>query len=275
MHNSKLTRDEVLSRYFPHHRPVADPAVAGLSGGSCIIDYQGQRSVLRQHHDPSAPDFHFHRQYLALKSLPSSLAPRPLGYYGGWMAVEYLAGPIPVTLPDSQKMAVLLYHLHQQPRFGWPVSVLPLLERYWQYSSDARRTPFWLKTLKQLRKRGEPRPLRLAPLHMDVHAGNLVVTASGLRLIDWEYAGDGDIALELAAVWTEDDTQRLALLQAYARIAKIDPQLLIRQVRRWQPWLKMLMTTWYEYRWQQTNDANFISLADSGWRDLRHKGQER
>jgi aminoglycoside phosphotransferase (APT) family kinase protein len=36
---------------------------------------------------------------------------------------------------------------------------------------------------------------------MDVHAGNIVHTKAGLRLIDWEYAGDGDIALELAAVW--------------------------------------------------------------------------
>jgi aminoglycoside phosphotransferase (APT) family kinase protein len=36
---------------------------------------------------------------------------------------------------------------------------------------------------------------------MDVHAGNIIHSESGLRLIDWEYAGDGDIALELAAVW--------------------------------------------------------------------------
>lgn len=36
--------------------------------------------------------------------------------------------------------------------------------------------------------------LRLGPLHMDVHGDNIVRTASGLRLIDWEYAGDGDIA---------------------------------------------------------------------------------
>ena len=34
---------------------------------------------------------------------------------------------------------------------------------------------------------------------MDVHAGNIVHGEAGLRLIDWEYAGDGDVALELAA----------------------------------------------------------------------------
>ncbi len=65
--------------------------------------------------------------------------------------------------------------------------------------------------------------MRLAPLHMDVHAGNIVHTAGGLRLIDWEYAGDGDIALELAAVWMPDNQQRHQLIEAYARLAHMSP----------------------------------------------------
>ena len=58
---------------------------------------------------------------------------------------------------------------------------------------------------------------------MDVHAGNLVHSASGLKLIDWEYAGDGDIALELAAVWVENTEQHLQLVNDYATRAKIYP----------------------------------------------------
>jgi thiamine kinase len=271
LHNNKLTRDELLSRFFPHYHPVADAEV-GLSGGSCLIESSGQRIVLRQHHDPSAPEYHFRRQYHALKALPATLAPQPLGLFGDWMAVKYLSGTIPVTLPPAQQTATLLYHLHQQPCFGWRVSLLPLLERYWQASCVKRRTPLWLAQLKRLRLLGEPQPLRLAPLHMDVHAGNMVETASGLRLIDWEYAGDGDIALELAAVWAEDEKERAALISAYARLAQIEPNQLQRQVRRWQPWLRMLMTTWYEYRWQQTGEQQFITLADSGWREVKHQG---
>ena len=269
--SSKLSRDALLSRYFPHYRTAAHSASRGLSGGSCIIQRGDRRVVLRQHHDASAPESLFRRQYRALQSLPASLAPRPISYYPGWMAVEYLPGETSGTLPDLRELADLLHRLHRQPRFGWRITLLPLLERYWQHGDPARRFPQWLRALKQLRRRGEPQPLRLAPLHMDVHAGNIVRGGQGLRLIDWEYAGDGDIALELASVWTQNDRQRAALLAEYAHRASLEQQTLARQVRRWRPWVLMLMAGWYEYRWAQTGDRQFIALADDGWRQLTFK----
>jgi thiamine kinase len=102
---------------------------------------------------------------------------------------------------------------------------------------------------------------------MDVHAGNIVHTKAGLRLIDWEYAGDGDIALELAAVWIAPAAHR-QLVTAYARLARIDERLLWRQVQRWRPWVILLMAGWYERRWQQTGDRQFITLADETWCQL-------
>lgn len=157
-------------------------------------------------------------------------------YTPGWMAVEYLHGVVNSALPDADELAALLYHLHQQPRFGWRIALSPLLAQYWSCCDPARRTPFWLRRLKQLQKNGEPRPLRLAPLHMDVHGDNIVLTSAGLRLIDWEYAGDGDIALELAAVWVEDERQHRQLADAYAARARIDARQLWRQIRLWHPW---------------------------------------
>ncbi|VEA36012.1 thiamine kinase [Salmonella enterica subsp. enterica] len=50
--NNPLTRDEILSRYFPQYRPAV-AASQGLSGGSCIIDHDTHRVVLRRHHDPT------------------------------------------------------------------------------------------------------------------------------------------------------------------------------------------------------------------------------
>lgn len=123
-----------------------------------------------------------------------------------------------------------------------------------------------------MRKAGEPQALRLAPLHMDVHAGNIVHTTAGEKLIDWEYAGDGDVALELAAVWMPDEASREQLITAYARNANINSLTLARQVARWRPWVLMLMAGWFEMRLQQTGDKQFIALANDAWRQLQTKG---
>lgn len=260
-HNNKLSRDDVLSRFFPRFTPAASLSSSGLSGGSIIIENGRQRLVLRHQHAAtgSAP---FLRQYRALRRLPASLAPAPVLYCKGWMAVDYLDGEVKSALPATDALAGLLYHLHRQPRFGWRVALLPLLEYYWQHAAPARRTPQWLRRLKRLRKQGEPRVHRLAPLHMDVHAGNLVHTAAGLRLIDWEYAGDGDIALELASVWMPDEAGRKQLVMDYSARAKIDADVLWLQVRRWRPWVLMLMAGWYECRFAQTGEQQFITLAE-------------
>lgn len=271
LHSNKLTRDAVLSRYFPQYHLVASPDYAGLSGSSCIIACGDQQRVLRQHHTAHAREFHFLRQYHALTRLPSTLAPKPVFYTAGWMAVEFFSGEVKSVLPPPRQLASLLYHLHQQPRFGWRVTVQPLLERYWQQCHPARRTPFWLRTLHRLQKQREPQPLRLSPLHMDVHAGNIVHTPAGLRLIDWEYAGDGDIALELASVWMEDERQRRDYSDVYATLVSIAPDALWQQILRWRPWVLMLMAGWYECRWRQTGDRQFITLADEIWCQLKEK----
>jgi Predicted choline kinase involved in LPS biosynthesis len=270
-HKNKLTRDSLLSRYFPDYHPVASAESSGLSGSSWVIECGDQRRVLRQHHTAQAAEFYFLRQYHALRRLPVSLAPKPVFYTPGWMVVEFIAGEVKSVLPADHSLAALLYHLHEQPRFGWRVVLLPLLEHYWQHCNPARRSPLWLRCWHQLRKQGEPQPLRLVPLHMDVHAGNIVHSASGLRLIDWEYAGDGDVALELAAVWTEDDAARRRLSHAYAQRANIAPERLWQQVMRWRPWVLLLMAGWYECRWQQTGDAQFITLANEVWCQLKEK----
>lgn len=265
--NSKLTRDEVLSRYFPRYSPVVDPGQQGLSGGSCIISDGVRRLVLRQPHDPEAPTSDFLRQYRTLSRLPATIVPTARFYSPNWMVVDYCAGEIKSALPGSPQLAGLLYHLHQQPRLGWRIALTPLLTRYWQQCDSARRTPLWLRWYRRLLRRGEPRPLRLAPLHMDVHAGNIVHAEKALRLIDWEYAGDGDIALELAAVWIAPEAHR-QLVSDYARLARIDERQLWRQVQRWRPWVILLMAGWYERRWQQTGDRQFITLADETWCQL-------
>lgn len=264
--------DSVIARYLP----VADAtgcfsALEGLSGTSfCVKTEQGWFNA-RKLPEQRLPGLSLHRYHKVLKQLPPGIAPQPYALAEGWLLSHWLegeawSGPLPAT-----ELARLLHLLHRQPLFGWRVRVAPLLNYYWQQSSPKRRTAYWLATLKQLLEMKEPRPLRLAPLHMDVHAGNIVQQPQGLGLIDWEYAGDGDIGLELATVldcniFAEDD-----FLSRYAYFAHLELAELYRQIARWRPWVKLLVASWYECRWQQTNQPQFATLADKAWQEMRYQ----
>ncbi|ORM74504.1 hypothetical protein HA44_18870 [Mixta gaviniae] len=128
-----------------------------------------------------------------------------------------------------------------------------------------------MRQLRRLTRCGEPAPLRLGLLHMDIHPGNLLAQPAGLRLIDWEYAADGDVALELAAIIDGNAlnaAQSDELLAGYARANRLDPAALRRQTARWRPWLRLLMASWYQLRWEQSGDDTLRRLAQDGWRQI-------
>ena len=263
---------EVIKRYLP----VADAtgcfsALEGLSGTSFCLKTEWGRFNARKLPEQRLPGLSLHRYHKVLKQLPSGIAPRPYKLVEGWLLSYWLEGqPWAGPLPTSE-LARLLHLLHRQPLFGWRVRVAPLLSYYWQQSSPTRRTAYWLVTLKHLLGMKEPRPLRLAPLHMDIHAGNIIQQKQGLGLIDWEYAGDGDIALELATILACNTFVSDDFLSHYAHLAHLKWDQLHLQIMRWQPWVKLLVASWYECRWQQTKQPQFVTLADEAWQEMRYQ----
>lgn len=277
MQYSKPNNDS-LHKVIAHYLPAAQAAgcfsaLEGLSGGSLHFKLS-EREYAARHQLPSPmPGVSVKRHYRALRRLPTGIGPKPICLADGWLIVEWLAGEVKSEPVPQRALSSLLYHLHHQRLFGWRISLLPLLEFYWQNAAPERRSLYWLRRLKSMKRSGEPKPLRLAPVHMDVHAGNLVYQQNEIRLIDWEYAGDGDIALELAAVIAANNINGEELLHTYANLSKIAPETLQRQTTRWRPWVMMLMASWYECRWQQTQDRTFLTLADEAWGLLRAKNQ--
>lgn len=67
-------------------------------------------------------------------------------------------------------------------------------------------------------ERLESERVRAVPCHNDVHAANLLLSASRLVLVDWEYCGLGDPIFDLAGLANHlalDAAQRALLLGAY------------------------------------------------------------
>jgi thiamine kinase len=260
--NNKLTRDELLSRFFPRYHPVASLSQNGLSGGSVIISDGDQRHVLRQPHDPVAP-FIF-AVSIALCRLPARLAPpRCFTHPAGWW--WSIAREVKSELPACPQLSGLLYDLHQQPRLGWRVS-LGRCWQYWQRCDPARRTPrgcagisgcaagaslvlcgwrrcIWMSMPAILSIASRPEADRLGICRR------------------WRYRAGAGRGVDRAG-------ERRQLVAAYARRAAIDAQLLWRQVVRWRPWVLLLMAGWYEMRWRQSGDRQFITLADETWCQL-------
>lgn len=195
-----------------------------------------------------------------------ALAPVPRGYIDGWLVCEWLTGTVPARLPQNDVLAALLARVHgnglSQPR----VSLRHQYAAYWQALDRRRLTPAMLRRQRLWLGRPEPKPLRLALLHMDVHPANLVADEAGWRLIDWEYAGAGDVALELAALYRGNDwpdERQRAFCIHYAAVARLNDAMLWRQITRWLPRVDYLMWLWYEVRWQQSGERRFCDMADA------------
>lgn len=272
--------DPALNRLVRHTISAAKSAdsffpLAGLSGKTFRITAGEQTFVARGLPEPPLPGMDRRREHRILTSLAGAgIAPRVYGVDRCWLLLEWIEG----ETPDAQafaaqlpELAHLLKTLHDQPLSDFTLSLSRLLQDYWQQSRPERRHYRWYRTLKTLLQQGEPKLLRSALLHMDIHAGNLVKRGDHHLLIDWEYAGDGDVALELAAIISGNGLtaeQQRTLVSAYATLQHLAPAALHAQIARWQPWLRLLMASWYEARWQQTRAPSFLVLADNAWQQI-------
>lgn len=268
----------LIAQRFPAERSAGSfYPLDGLTGLTTKVELENGTLLARyQRRDRPMPGVDRQREYRILRKLSrSGLAPAALGYADRWLLLGWQPGKSlsEEAFADAPgALADVMAALHRQPLSGYPLQLQKLLERYWQLSLPSRRHYGWLRALQRLQKSGEPKPLRLALLHMDVHSGNLVQQHDKLRLIDWEYASDGDIALELAALIAGNalaPEQQRTLIEHYAVLQRLEIATLRRQIARWQPWLRLLAASWYELRWQQSGKETFYTLAAQAWQRVR------
>ncbi|EQC00225.1 thiamine kinase [Photorhabdus temperata] len=201
----------------------------------------------------------------------TKIAPQVIAMAPHWLLLEWLPGHLieqnEFSQPDFlQKLAALLTTLHHQPLFGYPLQLRHQLESHWLQIDKARLTPRWLRLHKQFISSPMPLILKLSPVHMDVHCGNLLNTPQGLKLIDWEYAADTDIGFALATLFRTnhwDEPQQQDFLRCYCSQPSgyRDRTLLTRQIKRWQPWVDYMILMWFEVRWKQSGNPQFLALA--------------
>jgi len=275
-----LQTKATLLALLQKHLPAVEPAgcrlstVSGLTGESWRITSPQHDLLARaQSQDKSDLGVERRREAAILRQIDAvalglcALGPSVVLQAPDWLLVEWLEGS---TVSAEQwrsdegqlALARMLTRLHQLPLSGYRLNLRQQLARYWQHIDRRRLTPRWLRLHQKFMRRAPPVPLKLSLVHMDIHPENLVNTAQGIRLIDWEYAADADIALELAALFQGNNfsvAQRQQLLDDYILCGGYqDRQRLEQQIARWVPWVNYLMLMWCEVRWQQTQESRYI-----------------
>lgn len=273
----KASREQRLAQQLPavfsagcHLSPVA-----GLTGESWKIEAPGQTLLARmQSADKAALGVNRRREQALLRHVAAlNIAPQTRLISPPWLVVTWLSGQPCESdffshLHNLDRLSQRVVELQRLPPSGYRLQLHQQFSRYWQQIDRSRLTADWLRLHQCFMHKPMPQPLKLAVMHMDIHPGNLVDGEQGLRLIDWEYAADGDIALELAALFRGNGwslEQQQYFLQAYAAAGGYgghkQTRRLQQQIRRWTPWVEYLMLMWFEVRWQQTGDRQFTDWA--------------
>ncbi|OTA16145.1 hypothetical protein Xvie_02188 [Xenorhabdus vietnamensis] len=212
------------------------------------------------------------REKQILRRLSSTgIVPKVVAAHGTWLLLEWLTGAqVEADMLGQpalqQQLAHTLAILHRHSLVGYPLQLKKQIAFQWQQIDRKRLSPRWLRLHKFFMATRMPAVLKMAPAHMDVHSDNLLMTEEGLKLIDWEYAADVDIGFSLAVLfkgnqWNE--IQQQIFLDYYCTQASgySDISLLQQQIKRWESWVNYMMLMWYEIRWQQTKEQQFLLLA--------------
>jgi thiamine kinase len=140
----------------------------------------------------------------------------------GILVTEYLDGAVWQTADlenarNIERLAQLLRRVHALPLCGTRLNLPVMAGRYARFLQAAEHATQFAEHCVQI-VRALATVDQLACCHNDVVASN-VIDANGLKLIDWEYAGDNDPYFDLASVIAyhdlDEDLQRV-LLHAYA-----------------------------------------------------------
>jgi thiamine kinase len=192
-----------------------EPQVIGLCGGLANHSWRlrdgRQDLVLRQAGRSGLLGADRHAELAMLRmAAAAGLAPpivlaRPAE---GLLVTRYVDGPV-LSLEELRQHAMLVrigkwfgaLHALSPPQGLTAVDFGARAAQYLEQLS-ARRSAAFLRRLKQAlkaRRASLPAPRRLVACHHDLHHLNIVERGDELIALDWEYAGVGDPAADLAA----------------------------------------------------------------------------
>ena len=256
-------------------------ALTGLGGGSFRVQYADIDWIARYYGNERKELYvHGRKEYAILKQLAGlDLSPEVATRYGEWFFLHWLSGEhlthqslFSVYLkPLAEKIATL----HQQTPFGFPLNLNHELSLYWQQIDRKRLSAKWLRLQQHFLRQPQRDLIKYAPAHMDLHVENILLSDSGIKFIDWEYAADIDTADSLMTFFATnqlDEMQQTAFLDYYCsyhshyieqkEVYFYSVRELRKRILSREPFIFYMMLMWYEVRWQQTKNGSFLIMSE-------------
>jgi thiamine kinase-like enzyme len=220
-HGETVTVEQIVGRVDAWRgRPVSIcPLTNGITNANYRIDVDGRAFVVRipgASTDLLAID-RANELHSARVAAQLGIGPAVLHHFpdSGAVVIEFLHGR-PMTNDTLSepgmpaRIAATLRALHAGPRFLLDFDMLALADRY---RGVIERRGFALPSGHRTRQPAveaiaralQAHPLPTVPCHNDLLADNYIEQGERLRLIDWEYSGNGDPAFEIGNTCRELD----------------------------------------------------------------------
>ena len=182
-------------------RPLVKKQLGGASNSTFLLVSGKSLLVIRLNAEQDLPGVNriAERWVLEHTSL-ANIAPSLVHWDQGYMVTEYEQGEHFDQTRHSKYLPEIARHLQQihcLPEPSFPrLDPFNHLSRYLD-SSEITRTEL-LELSEQSVRVDMPSELQYGVCHNDLNPGNILVTPSGLRFLDWEYANITPTAFEIA-----------------------------------------------------------------------------
>lgn len=216
-------------------------ALSGASGGSFYAEATANIKLIARFagKDQRLLGINRQKERKILHQLTQFVAaPKVLGADNDWLLCKAVIDTAYSLLELYQPLSRILASLHSSPLSGYSLHLKQHLASYW-YQIDRRRlSANWLNLHHFFQHACQPKTSKKVLAHLDIHSGNVLLTDNGtLRLLDWEYAADCDLAFALATLFAtnswEENVQSQFLqhycqqLHAYNDFYKLNQQVLL------------------------------------------------
>ncbi len=203
-----MRAEEIAARVWPGREVQLEPLGGGITNHNFVVDCDGERFVLRiAGADTELLGIDRNAEHVAAQAAADlGVGPPVVDFVEGSLITRFVDGqPVPVEemrRPEALvETAEILRRVHEGPVFPTRFDSFRVVDAYHEIAVEhGVRVPAAYREAKsradQIEETLGSRPEQ--PCHNDLLNANFIRSPEGIRIVDWEYAGMGDVFFDLA-----------------------------------------------------------------------------